>query len=289
MIKLKLLVACFICCSVITNATTIVKHAGPEDKIDPRKDYFINVLKLALSKTEIEYGPYQLVQSDIPMYQGRQQISLTQNKIDVLWTGTSAKREDEMLPVKFPLMQGLIGFRTFVINKKNKELFESIKTTQELKQLIAVQGHDWPDTDILKHNGFNVFSSTQYNNLFELMEKSKFDYFPRSILEAKGELEQINSASLLVDSKHLVIYSTAIYFFVDKKNKLLAKRLLIGLQKAKKDGSFDALLRNHKMHKKALDNLNIENRIIHYLDNPYVKEDFIKTGINWIKVNVAPK
>lgn len=51
-----------------------------------------------------------------------------------------------MLPVRIPLLKGLMGCRISIINKKNRKKFAKIKSVEELKKLTALQGHDYFDT-----------------------------------------------------------------------------------------------------------------------------------------------
>jgi hypothetical protein len=66
----------------------------------------------------------------------------------------------------------------------------------------------------------------------------------------------------------LLIYPTAIYFFVAQKNKKLAHRIEKGLLKAIADGSFDRLLKSYPTHAKAFKDLERNPRQKHFLHNP---------------------
>ncbi len=147
----------FILLSMISYSTTVIKVVKSESKIDIRQKYYIELLKLSMEKTKYKYGDYKIerVQAGI---QGRTAQLLAQRSplIDVMWTMTSKEREETMLPVRIPLLKGLMGCRISIINKKNEYKFAGIQTVDELKKLTALQGHDWPDTDILIANGFKV-------------------------------------------------------------------------------------------------------------------------------------
>ena len=83
----------------------------------------------------------------------------------------------------------------------------------------------------------------QLNNsgLFKMLSKQRIDYFPRSVLEIWEEADQHAEEGLVVEASIVLQYPAAIYFFVNKKNQALARRLEEGLRRAIADGSFDAL------------------------------------------------
>jgi hypothetical protein len=75
----------------------------------------------------------------------------------------------------------------FLINRSDAAKFTKVKTLDDLRQLQAGQGHDWPDTEILRFNGLNVQVSASYESLFTMLRAQRFDYFPRSIIEIWDE------------------------------------------------------------------------------------------------------
>ncbi len=154
---------------------------------------------------------------------------------------TSAEREQALLAIRIPLFKGLIGTRLLLINATDQPRFEQITGGAQLRALHAGQGHDWPDTDILLHNGYAVAGSASYSGLFKKLSKQRIDYFPRSVLEIWEEADQHAEEGLVVEASMVLQYPAAIYFFVNKKNHALARRLEEGLRRAIADGSFEAL------------------------------------------------
>ena len=67
-----------------------------------------------------------------------------------------AEREQALLAIRIPLFKGLIGTRLLLINATDQPRFDQITGGAQLRVLHAGQGHDWPDTDILLHNGYAV-------------------------------------------------------------------------------------------------------------------------------------
>ena len=245
----------------------VVRHIQPEASYDNRNQYFLDMLRLALEKTKKTYGPFILQVTDKKMVQERALMSLEQGKeLDVIWTMTTREREKQFLPIRIPLEKGLIGYRLFLIHKDDKEKFNSIQTLQQLIQLKAGQEEGWPDTQILRQNGLRVISVPDYDSLFRMLKKKRFDYFPRGVFEIQSESSL--HEELLIEDSLTIHYPAAIYFFVNKNNKQLAKRLEVGLRMAINDGTFQSLFLNQKSMRQALQLIKQSNRRLFQLKNP---------------------
>lgn len=251
----------------------VVRHVPPEDRVDVRKQYFLDVLTLALEKSRPRYGDYRLEQSQKQVFQARAFKHLQLSELDVVWSMTSKSRENMAHPVRMPLMKGLLGFRVFIVHKEKAEAFSEVRTLRDLAHFTAIQGHDWPDTKILRHNGLRVVSDSKYLAIFGRLDKGRYDYFPRGILEAWEELLTTRHKNLQVEPNLLLVYPAPIYFFVHKSDERLASRLSHGLEVALKDGSFDDLLFNHPLHKRAFDALKGQTRRVLYLSNPLLSKE----------------
>jgi len=142
---------------------------------------------------------------------------------------TSVAHEQEALPIRIPLLKGLLGYRVMVVRRADEQKIAAIENLSELKALTAVQGFGWVDVQILEANHFKVEASAWYQSIYKSLAAGYYDYYPRSILEAWSELDQRPNPALVIDKKHLLYYPTAIYFFVNKNNGKLAERLSYGL------------------------------------------------------------
>ena len=180
---------------------------------------------------------------------------------------TDLEREANFLPVRIPLMQGLLGYRVILINQQDEALFARI-SVDELKQLPCYQGADWPDTPILAANGFKVRGISDYKRIHTMLDKGAIHCFPRGILEAWGEITMKQLKHTVVDRHFLLIYPTDVYFFVHRDNQALATLIEQGLRAAIEDGSFSRLLRSYPSHKEALEKADLSHREVIYLHNP---------------------
>lgn len=230
-----------------------------------RDQYFLELLELAVKKSneKIELVP-------VPMpnqVESRDVINLNKKIIDIHWMHTSNELESRLIPIRIPLDRGLFGWRLVLINKSNRDLLKTVSNESDLKEFIFLQGYDWPDTAILEANGFHLeTSSTNFKNIFRMLQRKRADIFPRSVLEIWDEVEQQHNNAIVIDPYILIYYPTAFYFFVAKDNQPLADAIEKGLERALEDGSFAALFEQHYagMIRKA----EIENRRIIIIDNP---------------------
>ncbi|WP_342806700.1 hypothetical protein [Alteromonas sp. M12] len=263
-----------------------IKYIDNTDSVDKHGAYFISVLKLALEKSKVKYGDYAIEGVPVAMRQERQFKSIESGLIDLMWTVTSTRREENALAIRIPLLKGLIGHRVLVINKTKEASFANIKSLAQLAELSAIQGHDWPDVYVLENAGLKVEKTISHSSMYKLVAGNIVDYFPRSLLEVIEEMESNGDDSLIIDPHHLLVYPSAIYFFVTKQNKQLAERIEFGLKAALADGSFDTHFYAYPGHSKALQQIPVDNRIIFRLENPIMSNSTpIQDNSLWLNLN----
>ncbi|MFY8274432.1 hypothetical protein AAEU32_09925 [Pseudoalteromonas sp. SSDWG2] len=218
------------------------------------------------------------------MLQGRQFRALENGHIDVFWSMTSQQRGNEALAIKIPTAMGLMGYRVLVIRNNEQQRFASLHSASELKQMLALQGHDWPDTDILLANGFDVHGVSWSDKMYRLLSNSHFDYFPRGLLEVAHELRDFDTEqALALEQRWLLYYPTAMYFFVAKSNAHLAARIEYGLERLAESGELKSLLLNHPHHKDALKIVRLKGRELIHLRNPLLPESVpLLTPLYWL-------
>lgn len=84
---------------------------------------------------------------------------------------TSKQREQELLPILIPILKGLIGYRVMVLQDTRQQELTHILRTKQIKNMPAIQGIGWADTDILRANGFKVATSDWHNSLYIAVSK----------------------------------------------------------------------------------------------------------------------
>lgn len=246
----------------------IVRYPLPEASGDQRLEYPRKLLQLALSKTRTKY---QIESASIPMNQERQVRELELGRIlDVGPIPTSIEREGRLLPIRIPLNKGLLGWRLGLIRKGDEGLFSNVKTLADLKHVSLAQGQEWPDTQILEGSGINVIKGASYDGLFKMLAVKRFDYFPRSVMEIWGELDE-NKNTLQIEPHLALHYFYDSYFFVNKKNTKLANDIREGLEKAIADGSFNKLF--EETWGEAVRKARLNERTVIELANPLMSPE----------------
>jgi len=252
----------------------VLRYPMPQSENDTRHIYRIKLLELALQKTSNEYGAFKIEYGRQKMSQSRAIVMIKNNSgIDVVALPASKQREAELLPVRIPILKGLLGYRIFIIRPEDRDKFGRIKSFDSLKMLQAGSGHDWLDTGILTYNGIKVIKSSNYEGLFMMLRAHRFDYFPRGVNEAFDEIESRRGqfSDLEVEKTIALYYPFPVYFFVNKENTVLAARIEKGLRIAIADGSFRKLFDsyNGKYIKRAA----VWNRKIIRLKNPMLTDE----------------
>jgi hypothetical protein len=216
---------------------------------DPQLPYVRQLVLLALARAGVE-SDVQLI--NLEMYQGRSLIELARGSspFDVMWTMTDQDRESSgALPVRIPIDRGLMGWRVLLVRRAELPRWERLRGLDELRQRVAGQGHDWPDTAILRANGLQVSTSSGYAALFRMLASGRFDYFPRAVFEVDAELAGGRHGELAVVPNLMLHYPAAAYLFVSPRRPALAELLRKGLEKAVAEGSLQQL---HQAHLGAL-------------------------------------
>lgn len=247
-----------------------VIYPPKESENDVRDDDLVEILKTALEKTLQTDGPYTMRPS-IQMNEGRFRKELkTGFLINIIWSVATFEAEEDFLSIKIPLRKGILGYRIFLIRKKDKEKFAAVKTLEDLKKFSVGQGHTWNDIAVFKANGINTVTGNDYERLFEMLMAGRFDYFSRGINEAPAELaaRKDKYPDMMIEESLLLYYPWPKFFYVNKENKALADRLERGLNIMIKDGSFDDLFK--KFNQKNIDNVNLKNRRLIKLENPLI-------------------
>ena len=261
---LGLLAGCVLAWSAWAARAEPMRVAYPQPQIELDRAYFVKMLELAMSKSRVEY---KLQSWDVKAIKGRAMHELAYgSNVDVIWAMTTREREQQLLPVRIPLDMGLAGWRIGAINAQDRAKFEAVRTLDQLRQFKIGQGYDWADTAVLKASGLDVVTGATAENLHAMLAVRRFDYFPRSIRQVWGEVEQHAAQGAVVEMTLALHYPAAVYFFVNKNNPALAAALEAGLRQARKDGSFDKLFRSYNTD--FIRRADLGHRVVLELPNP---------------------
>jgi hypothetical protein len=246
---------------------------GTSTTYDETKEYKYQLLRLILEKTRPTDGPFRIETPKHEITQARDIDLLKQGYFDVVLTMTSRARETELHPIRIPIYKGLYGYRIAIINQPDQPKFSAIRTLADFQRLWAGQGEAWPDTQILRTNGFKVVGISGYVELFSMLKERRFDFFPRGVHEPWKELADVAIPGLVVETDLVIHYPAPGYIFTAKDNKKLADRLERGFRMALEDGSFDHFFYNHPDIKTVLERAKLNQRRLFELKNPLLSED----------------
>ena len=247
----------------------VVVYPRPENQSDTRATYPARVLEMALRRVGKDYI---VKPSDVSMLQGRALVQLRVNEnINVLWTTPSIAREGGLARIPIPLDKGLIGWRLLLLRRQKLDEFAHLHLPDELQARMAGQGHDWPDTEILRTNGFKVDGVVGYESLFRVLSQGSIDYFPRSVMEIWAEADTHKAQDIVIEPSIVLHYPNAFYFYVNKSNVVLAADIEAGMEKMITDGSLDKLF--HQTFDDSLSKAKLQTRRVVELHNPLFPDD----------------
>lgn len=251
--------------------TIFVYNNSIKNTKDMRKIYDYEVLKLSLDKTVKKYGEYELVPA-LKMNKKRAIITAKSNKTKnfILKISMAKELTKDLVYANFPVDRGITGYRISFISPDAKEKIKDDVSIENIKKLKIGQGIGWLDSDILKHNGFNIRELSNYKGAFYMVSHNRMDLFSRGANEIFSEYERNkNTKGLEVDKKFVLYYPLPRFFFSHKSNYKAIKRIEEGLKIAYEDGSFDLLF--NKYFKKSVDFVNLKDRKLYNLDNPFLE------------------
>ncbi|MGL6241100.1 transporter substrate-binding domain-containing protein [Aeromonas dhakensis] len=224
------------------------------------------LLRLSLDLTVPEYGPYRLIASP-PMEQGRAVKELQGGElVQVGVFAPDEERERTLLAIHVPLAKGLLGWRVCLVRQGDEGRFANIRSLTDWRQagFRIGQHRSWPDTRLLKENGLDVVVGGLYEALFNMLHKRRFDCFLRSVIEIEDELTQHPDLAI---EPHLVFrYPLALLFFVSPRYPELAKRIELGLQRARQSGDYERIF--EAGFGSTIRRLQLERRVMLELSNP---------------------
>jgi len=206
--------------------------------------YVVRALELALSYDSTVSYVVDTYDGDLPKTRAFEKMR-NGVEVDVVFGGATIEREKTYLPIRYPLLKGLNGWRIPLIHKESKLDFTQVQSISNLKQYTAGSFYNWSDTGVLMDNELPVVKASNYAALYNMLDKKRFDYFPRSILEIDSDYNNFKHYNIEISMDLIVHYPTAYYFYVSKTNSELAERIESGVMKAHKDGKMAELFWQH--------------------------------------------
>lgn len=235
-------------------------------------NFYLEALFWVLEKSGKEYN---IIHTKHPVSSQRRKIELVKKgEIDILYAGTSLQLEKELLPIRFPVMRGLIGRRIFIIHGNYQSEYGLVKNLNGLKKFIGIQGIGWGDKQVLEASGLKQVEGL-YDDIFRKIDAGSRYYFPRGITEVFSELidKKITMPNLETEKSILLVYKTAVFFFVNPSNTELANMIKTGFLNAYEDGSYNRFFYGHPLIESSFEKANLKKRIKIEIPNPFLSSE----------------
>lgn len=250
----------------ITKKQQTITFLGPGEEGGPTH----SILSLALSKADhpdIEYD----ISIAPEMNQARALKSIKDkaypNAIRRFEAKESLLNDEFMIPVRFPVYLGVMGYRVCYVNEKNAAAFAATEDINELKQFKYGFKEGWRDIEILKFNNYNVKESVSVTSLYKQLSVNRVDVVCRAVIEIASEHKTVDElGNIVLDKSKIFKYHMPFFFFVHKHHQTLAEQIEQGLINAYNDGSYQQLW--EKLYAHHFNKINIENRNVVRLENP---------------------
>ena len=244
--------------------------------IDRYQD-LIEMLDEALKQTTKRFGPYELKPTKFEMNERRSRDYFLDNSskptFNVIFSAPLKEFEStNIIPVEVAPRRGILGYRMVFTHKDKLKELKKVKTAQDLKKYIMLQGAGWGDVKIFKHNNIPVVEGAGYEGLFQMINAKRADIFSRGITEIFTEYEKYRAKNknLAIEGSFIIKYDWPYLYMVRKENISLKKRIEFGFEQIEKNGTLDKLFK--KYYEKNIKMADIDNKTIIKLENPLLSE-----------------
>lgn len=252
-----------------SEAIDLVRITKPHSEIDQRHVYNNTVLTEALKNTVDKYGDFEIEQTVHGLSRDRALKELLSGQlINVHIVPTRQEWEEKTIPIRIPIVKGLLSYRLFFIKNQDVEKFSKVSSLDELKALRAGLGLQWSTTKAMQPQGFDIVTGDSYEGLFNMLSHRRFDYFPRGVNEIFEEAESRRTKypDIVIEPSKALYLPQPTYLFVSPQYPKLAQRIKEGLEGMIQDGSFDKIFWKH--HKNNITKAALNERTIFSIDNP---------------------
>ena len=258
-------------CSTAQEPVETFIYAGAESGSPVENAYFWRVLRAALDHTRARYGKFVLETG--PAMPDRRQIRALARSEPPLTVGlftANSTLARELVPVRVPVIRGLLGYRVLLVRETELERFAAVSTLSDLRRFRFGLLPVWDDAPVMITSGLTVVSGESHDGLFRMLAADRFDAFSRSITEILPDYERARASvpGLAIEPHLLLHYPLPIYFWFspDEAGRRRAERVEAGLREMTADGSLQKLFdEEYGALEKRLD---LDHRRVIELPNP---------------------
>jgi len=215
---------------------------------DPHAAFGWELLDAVLERTRATHGDYRLTisQEAAQSVRFRHGVHGSDSQVNVAILTASPEWNDLLLPVRIPLLRGLLGYRLLLMHRQDLGRFRDINRLADLRQVTFGSVHYWADTAILEKAGVPVVIGRSYEGLFKMLLARRFDVLSVGVHEVDAEIAAIvnDPANDLVVEPHLLLhYYLPVYFWFskDEEGHRRAERVEAGLRSMVADGTLQRM------------------------------------------------
>lgn len=238
----------------------------------PNMAYRIEVAQLLLDLTSSKYGQAGIAgYADTDPTQARCVSLLKHGKVDLIYLGASEKLLKDFISIQHDIHFGMLGYRVLLIRRQDLAKFANVSSLADLRQFTGGFGSQWGDFKVFERNHLPVVGTAIPSALLAMLNAQRFDYFHRALHEAWVEQEKASEEfpDLVVEPKLALVYDFPVYFFVNRANPLLAKRLLEGFKIARQTNALKNLFIKH--YGDLVEKAQLSQRHLIFIDYPTPK------------------
>jgi ABC-type amino acid transport substrate-binding protein len=265
--------ACMTAAAALAQPVMTYVYNAPESALDVRYQYHWEILRTALEKTTLKWGPYRMVKSEF-MTERRQALELKNatGKLTVMYLSTTPEFERNLITIHIPVDKNLGGYCVFLIRKDEQPRFANVRTLADVRKFTFGLGLGWIDVDILNAAGLRVVTGSSYDGLFEMLARKRFDIFLRAAVEVLDEYDRRRShlPDLDIEKSLILYYPLPMYFWFPKtaEGRRLAMRAEEGMRMMIADGTYDRIF--DKYQRQKIERLRLKSRRIIKIGNPFL-------------------
>ncbi|MDA0116587.1 hypothetical protein [Vibrio sp. T11.5] len=234
-------ILCVICQSVFAKQEVVLILPS---QMDGGHTYYHELLYQSLSDSGYSVT-IRVPQEHIP--QKRSIKMVASNQLSLTWLLATEDRNNEYVPVKVPLTDGMIGKRILLIPPQLQSEFNKINNLNDLQRsgLVAGLGIQWFDVDVWNVNQLPVYlQDGEWRDLYsKLSLKGKVNYFPRGMTEILAESSQ--NTHLAIEQRLILTYEKDFYFYLSEQAAHYQPIIEKALLQAKQSGLMDRLLKKY--------------------------------------------
>ena len=236
--------------------------------------YHADLLQMVLKKTEEEYGPCKLIVIETNKPLNRIHLYIDGGQLfDTVDSTVNPSRDQKLLPIRFPIYRGFMGYRVMIIRQGDQARFNGINSLETMRSITIGAGMNWYDRKLVQQQNIPTVTGDDLGALYRMLPVGRFDAILRGVHEVKIDELRVKASGHSLESNVVLAYPLPVNFYVRKSHHLLAERLRSGLEKGIADGSFQTFFYQHPLIKETLKRVQLEKRKFLYLCNPTLSRD----------------